>query len=358
MATVNVRQYKNVNEDQDDNVYYNVRIYDGEANAPFAKEAVYSENRVQPIIEKPSDYEICVERFKIPATAIPIFLWDDDNEWYITLTYDGVDVSKQLQFIPNDPTPIINYGLKEAVWSYHHFVEIVNNAFTSAFNDLKALKPLAPQTEAPYMTYTSTIELFTITTQTSYDITGPTPMGISFSYDLFAIFPAWYAEPIYVLPPANPLKYIGLYVTDYKNNTITIGGNPYFQFPQEFRTLALLNDFNTIAFESDSIPVSPEFSAGQKNVVQRILTDFEPLDGVNDHQAFQYYPQGPLRWYDLNSDYPLSRIDLRVYWISKDGTAYPIFVNRKTLLTVKLRFRRKSKKIMEETLRSVDQEEV
>jgi hypothetical protein len=302
MATVNVRQYKNVNEDQEDNVYYNVRIYNDTETASIP--ATFNENRTVPILENPSDYELAVERFKVPASIIPIFLWKPDNLWFITLSYDGTDVQKQLQFIPNAEYPgSVNFGFTDAVWSYQHFVEIINNAFSSAFTDLKVLKPLAPQTEAPWMTYDAVTELFTIHTETSYDITTATPMFITFSYDLFALFPSFYAKTSDVPLPAGANKFITLTVKDYRNNTETIGGTDYFFFQQEYKTLALLNDFVSIVFESDTIPIEPEYLSSQTNVIRRIVTDFEPLDGVNDHQAFQFYPQGPLRYYDLKSSY-------------------------------------------------------
>jgi hypothetical protein len=357
MATVNVRQHKNVNHDQEDNVYYNVRIYNDTENPSIP--ASFSENRTVPILENPSDYELAVERFKVPASIIPIFLWKPDNKFFITLSFDGVDVEKQPQFVPNGSYPgDIQFSFQDAIWSYQQFVDILNNAFSEAFTDLKALKPLAPQTEPPVMTYNAVTELFTITTETSYDITSATPMFITFSYDLYALFPAFYANPINVPPPVTTNKFITLIVKDYNNNTITIGGNDYFQFQQEYTTLALLNDFVSIVFESDTIPIEPEYLSSQTNVTRRIVTDFEPLDGVNDHQAFQYYPQGPLRYYDLKSSYPLSRIGLKVYWTDRTGRAYQLFVNRGDLLTVKLRFRKKSKKIMERVLSSLEEENV
>ena len=76
-------------------------------------------------------------------------------------------------------------------------------------------------------------------------------------------------------------------------------------------------------------------------MTRRLLTDFEPSTGINNRQAFQYQPQGALRWYDLKSEYPLNSIDLRVLWQTKTGKVYPLILLQGETATIKLRFRNK-----------------
>ena len=86
----------NTNYDNSDYIYYNVRINptgrDTEAN--------YEIYKTNPILNKPSDYELSVVSFKIPSDSIPIFFFEDDY-YYVTLSRNSTDQTEPLQFIQN-----------------------------------------------------------------------------------------------------------------------------------------------------------------------------------------------------------------------------------------------------------------
>jgi hypothetical protein len=338
-----------IEKDEDENLYYNVRVLNNTENNRIV--AQFSESRTIPVIERPQDYELSVIRFKVPAENIPIFLWEEEVKYFITMSFDGVDVSKELiyvsDFSPEEEKEL--YG--KAIWSYQTLVDIVNTALEDAFTDLKALKPLAPPTVAPKMVLNNSEELFSLYAPVEYDDSTNT-IGLYVNFDMFAYVPAFQysSNPSLYQLPQTDLKYSRFRVKDNGNNSITYLGSPAYEMKQEYKTLALLNNYQSIVFETDSIPIEAEYLPTQTNVVRRIITDFEPLDSVNDRSAFQYYPQGPLRYYDLKSHHPLRRIDIKVYWTDRQGNQYPLYLSRGELFTMKIQFRKKTTIIAERLL--------
>ncbi len=319
----------------DDYVYYNIRI-SNDTGGNFSIPAVYSENRTDVILDNPNDYEVAVERFRIPGIDIPIMYWKD-NKWSITLSYDGLDVTEFLQYIP---TSFPVFGSRD-IWNYQEFLDSTNQALQTAYTALKTAKPGAPPTEAPFFTYDAPSQLITLNAEQTYDTTSGTPtIEFYMNQPLFVLFSAF--ENFNVQSLGDPQKSHRMTIKNNYNNTTTIGGKPYYSTKQSYSTLFLFNDLVSIVFETDTIPVNPEKQPAQTNVTQRIITDFEPLSSINDRTAFQYYPQGPLRYYDLKSDYPMKSIDIKVYWKDKDNVQHPVYVPADDTLSVKLLFRKKS----------------
>tara|TARA_R110002126_G_scaffold45043_3_gene127925 strand:- start:259 stop:1218 length:960 start_codon:yes stop_codon:yes gene_type:complete len=313
-----------------DNVYYNIRINSETSQG----RAFYDENRVAPILNNPSEYELAIERFRIPATDIPIFIWKGDDYFKVTMSYNGIDVTEPLVFIPNISVPD-TYG--DAIWNYQELIDILNVALSNAYTAINIASPGSSPTEAPFLTYDADTQLLTFNAEQLYDTNGVPTIDIYFNSPLYLLVPSFQTFSNSQIP----LKEYQIIVKNNLNNITTIGGKAYYSTKQEYNTLSLWNDLVSIAFETDSVPVSAEKQGDQKNVVKRIMTDFEPLEDINNRQAFQFYPQGPLRFYDMNSIYPLSRIDLKVYWVDKNDKSYPIFINENEVLTVKILFRKK-----------------
>jgi hypothetical protein len=342
MATVNVRNPKNVNLDDDDNIYYNIRITN---NEDTAKQAIFSENRVEPILENPSEYELAVVRFSVPALFIPIFLWKTPTPFSVYMRYDGALIEQELEFIERANNPK-NPPYGEAVWNYQQFIDIINEALKKCWDSMVALKPLQPTTEPPYLTFDAKTQLCSINAEQLYDDSTDT-IQIFFSKRLFVLFPS-FEEYVETITPT--LTIYRMRIKNNKNNEKTINGSDYYVMEQEYPTLFLWNDFTTIVFETDSIPIEPEFLPSQTNVVRRLLTDFEPLSDINNRQTFQYFPQGKVRYYDMKSSYPMKRVDLRVYWETKDGAVYPIYLGETDVLTMKILFRKKPALQIEQAL--------
>ena len=356
------------NKDDDSNIYYNIIIeHRGNINGVRKlKRATFSENRVQPILNNPNDYEVGVVRFTVPTYEIPIMFFKDGTGDYapptvptplfysVTLSFDGEDITYQLVHVANEfPTTL--YG-KPAIWYVQEMIDIMNTGLLSAYNALKLAKPLAPPTEAPFFTYDSVTKLITLYAEDTYSLNPAVPLDTIKIYcnsTLFKLIESLESIEDNSLPPNKEFQ---LLVKNNKLNTATLGGTNYITMTQESETLFLWNDFQSIAFETNTIPVNPEFLPSQNNVIRRIITDFEPLNSDPSPQVIQYFPQGPIRYYDLKSNYPLSSIDLNIVWIDNLRKSYPVYLEVGDIITCKLLFRKRISKNISEVFRREDEE--
>lgn len=323
-------------QDDEDHIYYNIDIRKGLQNAGQPFEATFNETRVEPILNKPSDYVLSVVRFSIPSQNIPIFLWKL-NEFQITISYLNFDFTTTLQHIPNSPGGTYDY-YGPSIWNYQDFIDSINAGLLASFNNFVAGTPafaLKPTT-APYMIYNAETQLCSLIAEEKYDTEYTNPVYIYFNRALLNYFPALqsYDEDIAV-------KTAWIRVKNNFNNVSIVGGITYYEVKEEYTTLFLWNDLQKILLETDTIPVNNELLGSQTNKLRKVITDFEPLSSINDRSTIQYFPQGPLRFYDLISNYPLTSMNLSIRWETKDGRTYPIYLNDYDNLTVKLYFKRK-----------------
>lgn len=344
--------------DTADYQYYNIRIYN-DFNVPNLLPAVFKETRVEPILDKPNEYELAVVRFSIPA-SIPIFLWPQTVDpitgnktglpnnalYYVSLRYVPTNtyIHQPVVFVDNCVACAYPLG----VYNYQDLIDAVNLSYSQAFTALKALQPGMPPTQAPFIALDAPSQLMSLYAQQSYVNANETQVFMSgLLYDTY--FPNFYTTVDFnaYADPAN----VRFFIKDLKTNSTTIGGSPYYQMSQSITTLPLWNDFVALVLESDTIPIEPEYEPSQKNVVRRIITDFEPSTaGTNDRQSFQYFPQGAIRYYDLKSNYPMNQIDVRVYLQAKDGDTYLLQMSPGQYLSIKLQFRRKRELLFSDML--------
>jgi len=350
MAVVNFNQ-RNDNKnstvfDTTNNIYYNINIFNDSTIPDFIKETTISENRVVPILDNPNDYEVGIVKFNISTATIPLLVWDPDNKWFVTLSFGGQDFQKQLQYQPDRKMYKTNL---DVLWAYGKWVRAINDALFFAYLDLKLAFPAAPQTVPPYITFDSVTQLFSLHAETTYNRSFPSAIAVMFSQDLFNLMSSFEATDGTVPPPIFPTKGLRLEIYDKKDNTEVVNGVTQFVMIQEFVTAQRINKFDNLIFETNSIPVEAEALAGQKNVIRRILTDFTPNISIQNQQTLQFFPQGPIRYYDLKSNYPLNKIDLKISWTDKSGSVYPLGLIRGDNAKVKLHFRKKINKRIEDS---------
>lgn len=323
-------------QDNNDHIYYNINIRKGLQNAGKQFAASFNETRVEPILKNPSDYLLSVVRFSIPSQSIPIFLWVD-NIFKVTISYLTFDFTTTLQFIPNSPGGSYDY-YGRAIWNYQDFIDSINNALLISFNNfISGTVPFAlrPQT-APYMVYNPESQLCSLIAAEKYDITYTNPVYIYFNRDLINYFPA-----LQSYDQGDTIKTAYIKVKDNLNNIIIVNGVSQYEIKEEYSTLFLWNDMQKILLLTDSIPVTNELIGSQTNINQKIITDFEPLSSLNDRSQIQYFPQGPLRFYDLISSYPLTHMNLKIFWETKDGKQFPLYINETDNCSIKLYFKKK-----------------
>ena len=81
-----------MNEENTDYIYFNIdSAFDGQTTFNF------DENRVQPILKHPNQWEMSVERFEVPSIAIPI-RFIKQNEFKISLEFNGTRIDEFVNF--------------------------------------------------------------------------------------------------------------------------------------------------------------------------------------------------------------------------------------------------------------------
>jgi len=323
-------------QDNEDHIYYNIDIRKGLDHKGLPFQATFNETRVDNIVNKPSDYDLAVVRFSIPSQNIPIFLWKE-NEFKITFSYLNFNFTTTLQYIPNSPGGLYDY-YGSSIWNYQDFIDIINVALLASFNAFVAGTPAFANkpTQSPYMIFNSETQLCSLIAQNDFDTTYTNPVYIYFNRGLINFFPA-----LQNFDQNEDIKTSWIRVKNNFNNIIVKGAFTYYEVKEEYSTLFLWSDLQKIILETDTIPVSSELLGTQENKTRRVITDFEPISQNNDRSVIQYFPQGPLRFYDLISNYPLKNMNLYIRWETKGGLSFPIYLNEYDIATVKLYFKKK-----------------
>ena len=308
-------------------LYYNFRITN---NENIYKLVDYKETRTVPILNNSSDYEIAVERFTIPYSSIPIFIWKSNDLYKIKMVYNNDIITKPLIYNGVNDTIYNNNG----IWSYQVFIDIINIALFECFADLKALYPALPITKAPFITFNSKNSLMTWNIPKSYE----NLIKVYFNVDLYYLLVSFQAFELTI----DDEQYFEMVCKDNVFNSSIIDGVPFYSTKQEYPTLSLIQNFQSIIFETDNIPVNSEQIADQVNSIRSILTDFEPIQEQTRDNELQYFPRGPLRFYDLDSFNELRKMDLKVFWSDKQNNIYPLYINKNKILSLKLLLRKKN----------------
>lgn len=325
------------NDDFPDYTYYNIEIQRTIENQGVA---IFSENRTIPVLYKSDEYEVSIIRFSIPSNNIPIFLWRDN--FSVSLTYNNVIFTTPLIFVPSRGVNVLP-DIGRAIYDYNDFLDIINVALETSFNNFVAspiyltIPVIDRPTEAPILVYDSATKLISLYSQPQYSIKKTIPIYIYFNSSLFTFFPAFqnFGNEI------DPVLSHYFNVKDNGNNLDIVNGSTYIRITQEYESLFLWNDFQSLLFETDNIPVDNELLGTQKNITRKVLIDFEPISQINDQSTIQFYPSTNLKLYELISNIELRNIDIRIFWNTKDGVAYPLTINSGDKLTIKIEFKKK-----------------
>lgn len=334
MSLVRVKNARPYNFTRNDYVYYNVNIFNEQDETIEAK---FSENRSAPILDNPSNYELAIVRFSVPTINLPILILDNTKNYQISVRFNGSEFTKQVVWISNTNNP----KLQNYIWNYQELVNSFNKALTECYNDIKAAQPTYPGTEAPYFEIDNNAD--NLVNFVGEQVINIDTSGVSYhiNKELQALLPTIsYTEDVSG-GVSNPFYYTIILRDDKNQAEVRNGKNVYVMY-SESSPLFLWNDFKTIVFTSNSIPIVPEILGSDRQITRRVITDFEPESGFDDRTPIQFFPQGPLRWYSLKSTQPLTEIDISVSWQDKAGRLFPIGLAKFDNVSVKILFRNKS----------------
>jgi hypothetical protein len=309
-------------------IYYNVRI---KADLETRKHAVFSVNRVQPVLEKPEDYELAVVRFSLPTTSIPLIIFED-NKYSVSLKIGSNEYTEYLTWVSNS-----NVYSEKYVYNVQDIIDFMNTAWATAFSNLSGANVIT-STVPPFMSFSSVTNLMTLHVPQSYLTDGIKVYANEELYLKINTFQDFYYET----PTQGQLNY-EFVIKDLFTNNVIYNTIPYYTSTQQFGTISAIQDLRTIQFITNNIPVNRELEGFQTNITSNLLTDFEPIqeNTFDNGGLIQFYPQGPLRYIDLLSKTPLNTIDIKINWVSKTGNVYPYYLQGEQSATVKILFRKR-----------------
>jgi hypothetical protein len=131
----------------------------------------------------------------------------------------------------------------------------------------------------------------------------------------------------------------------------------YIAINQSYSTVPLMNPVKSIVFTTALLPILPELVSAPQTIgattnftndgnnanVQNVLTDFEVelISGEETRPVVQYVPTAEYRMVDLQSNQPLTSIQLSVNWRNKFGTLIPLNLGSDGNAQIKILFRRR-----------------
>jgi hypothetical protein len=302
--------------------------------------------------------------------------------------------TENLQFISENLSPVpvppsLNNGKQLIsqyyyVYAYQHMINMINTALANAFVALQAMHPTIYSSNPPFFYYDENSELISLVAQKTYDNDGffinvsPGPIQTLFPQEIkiysntilltlldsFDVFFEGYnnnnnltASFNIRASPFNRNVYFPNNVspTDLLiNPTNDLPPTAFISSTQEYKSLIFWNSFRNLLFVTNTIPIKNEYlptinslnnplqGEGINNFFP-ILTDFEPLleNAGNTRGLLNYVADGQYRLTDMQSNLPLRKFDIKLFWVDQDNNLYPLTLFPYTQIKIKFLFARK-----------------
>lgn len=341
----------------ENHVFYDVTIRNNTASPARAE---YTESRTFPIVDNPSKYTLSPIAFFMPSIQIPLFYWPS-YPFIITLRYGGTSYSQTLAY--QNWTPVDTSGLQPIV-SIYQFLDILNLASYNAFVALKAAHGglIAGTVPPPRFAFDPASQLFELIADSTVFAPGNVDTGgVNTGVEI------WMNDPLYQLfytIPATIFSYTNaggldarLYVKNTGNNTWTIQN-------LQIDPLIPATPTNLVSMRSEVTPIDNWFdlvkirvlattlniskhyvfnSNTGTNELEPVILEYSPLGGdtLRNTNSLLYRPSAEYERIDLQGTTPLKTFDCRVYWISKTGETYPVYISPYSFFSLRLMFLKK-----------------
>lgn len=323
----------------DTNSYINIELYNPINNPnPLPIRAVSNITQSSPLLDNPSNYKIACARFTIPAN-IPLFIYPADalaSQIYKVELFDtATNISVIQPLIFTDWCPDCLYP--RGIYYYSHLLQIVNTALKSCYTQMLVLNPLftVPVSDAIQIIYEPSTNLFYINIPGYSNLYFNNLLQFRMTTELYlGFFPSFPSKGLFTDPLNLPI----LFVFD---STQKIGGPTVFRIYNESPCIAIWNQFQKILILSNSIPINPEIISSSNQQTRSLLLDFEPTPSISSTIPFQYFAN-IFRWVDLISNQPLSQLEIAVQIQYRDGSIFPLYLQKNEAMTIKLILRLKN----------------
>lgn len=284
------------------------------------------------------------------------------------------------------------------VYYVSHFIKLINDTFDLVYNDMITANPVLTGIPQAYYIYDENLQKISlISPNTSYYITQyeTNPISPNYNKPLLNPQPAntiqifinthlnAYLEGIksfyindnsitgfdtsqgspklleitdnknnYYYPPQNapniPANQTLINFTNV-NDTYTTAPE-WLIFTQQYNIIANWSSLSTIAILT-TMPIQNEYiptlrNSSSINILgdsyREILTDFVPSVTTIGEQRQRYiYNPSIYRYTELKSTLPLTKIQLKIYWVDQNQNLYPLTISSNKINTVKLMFIKK-----------------
>jgi hypothetical protein len=249
------------------------------------------------------------------------------------------------------------------VKDYRDFIDMVNEAFKTAFTALTARGPPVSTSFQPYLDFDPGTYICILNAESLwYNPTfNQSPVRIFFNSRLHELFVGFRSTFISNTGDKN-------YRIDVKDpynilqRLITLGNGTKYTFTQMFQSISSVSLWNPVAsivFCTTMLPIVPNQtskanivsnqgndsnSGGDNSSVSNILSDFEiAVEPNNQYQgSILYAPSAEYRLVDLFPGTDLNRINIQVFWKDQFGSLNPLYVTPGCSAHMKLLFRKKA----------------
>jgi len=350
---------------------------------------VFTETRTNPIVNNASDYYVSVVRFGVETPTLPLMIpqavlgQSDPNKliYTVNLTFEYLGVVYESQtnvsFIPqnvNDPIPappITQQDLTSEyyyIFSFQHFVLMVNNALQTAFTSLDAAVVGAggtlPSAIAPYIEYNPTSGDYTLNGDVlgyDSDQNNQTSIYIFMNAPMYTLFSSFESKN-YGYTNITGGKNFQLVLRNINNGSNVYTPSPpspsFYQSYGEYPTAPLWVPIESLVFQASLLPIVPEqqtrplifnsdvlFGTGGNNsAIGSTLTDLQVYltTGTEYKPLLQYAPSAEYRLIDLIGENPVNSIQISCFWKDKYGNLNPFKLGSGCGASMKILFRKKA----------------
>lgn len=329
-------------QEEKGSVFYNLKLNVRGLKDTHSTPITFRNTRTDNILDKASDYELAVVRFKLPNTEIPLMRFFPDKEEYKqSLTNYFIDYKFILSYNGDD---YVSDPLEDDVlwcFTYTAILDVINSFIKSAFDKLQSAYPADPiisNLKIPIITYGSFFNnngVFPFEIDQGFQIAG---IDFFMNEDLLYLF------QYDILPLGksyNELDTNRLQLNIPQKDIPVLGSLTFID--QSIDTRIYLDQLASIQFFTSKIPVRAELEQ-KSGVGQSVITDFEPPQVIGRGGYYQFFPQGPLRWLSLDSNEPLRDIDVYIRWTSVLGDSNVLEAPVNSVANIKLEFRKRSDK--------------
>jgi hypothetical protein len=370
-----------------DKSYYDITITNlGSVTAPPPL-CNFQETRNTPFVQNPELYWCSVLRFTIDTQSLPSFVCEiqrnqgDVNlsvyEIILSYSYNGViyDGVSYLEWIPQDksaPLPIppnsTITGLQDLSsayyfsYSYQYFINLLNNSFIQAYDNLSALVigagGVLPSAYQPTMTFDTNSNVAIITADVAGYLTqSVNKIKIFFNPSLYQLFSSFNAL-FYGYNQLNNKSFEivvdsfnGVNNAPFPSDTTLYTGCEVYQ---EYSTIVNTCPITAIVFTTSMLPIISEQISkplifvdgsvlqnnGNNSNIANIMTDFV-ADNAEYKPSIYYAPSAEYRRIQMVGNSPVNSIDIQVWWRSRFATLQPFFLASGSTCTIKILFEKK-----------------